>query len=1144
MKKIFLTLCCYAITFFAFAQSQNQAPALMNVIPPSPTAAALGKYGEIPVSLYTGVPNISIPLYEINEGDIRLPISLSYHASGIKAEDAASWVGLGWSLNAGGVITRSIRGKADDINLGYIGNQQKIKQYLEGSLSPLDKYYMESAASKGEFDTEPDVFFFNFGGYSGKFVMTDKDIFIIPKQNLKIEKIALHLNEGFKVTTDGGVIYVFDVIERGGGEAEADLPVNAWYVSSITKDNHYVSFSYDDYINYSFPRWSVTDQHAIPVVLQNSGGGSSQDILLNCQNPIQFQSSTLRYEAKRLSKIETSSLEIIFVPSTQFREDVKINVPLFENRCLQEIKIKSNLNNLAKHYKMTYSYYGGTTRETKRLRLDKISSIISNEIHSFDYHDFTVLPTPANQDHWGYLAKTNSTSNTILLPETIGRIGEFLYYLPGINRDAQAVGYQQSGTLKKITYPTKGYSTFEYETHDYHKEGTKYIQETKSAYAYYNNEDDEVQEHKTVFELYYDTHVQFTGTISTKGAVPDLYYTAINCRSITTGKRIWGTGDAGVTISPRMALKAGRYELVATVDKIANEKASIFIAYNAEVPLDVTSINEVKPIVGGLRIKQIMHHDGVGNESKKNFEYLQENNRFSSGILFFKPQYVYEESVLVGVDPTPGSTSSNCNTLCRRLVRHTYSLSPLGSTQGSHIGYRRITEFNTSNGEQGKTITTYNCDPLPDLSDRGLPFVYDNDVDFLRGTVYKSTHYKKAAIGFLPISQTEFEYSGSGTNKYLIGLKIGMITSVDNNCQTTNPLTDYEFRKRTYHHYSQWTYPVKKIERIYGQGSTATQYIETITNYNYENSVHGLLTHSSTIDSKQIVLGSRTKYPLDYTFTTQPITQDFAKGIKLLQDKHILVPVIEQLQTKTIGNTTYITGGSLVEYHPDKPFQKSIWVLELEDPILDTESNFTKSKIDANNNFIYDSRYVKRINFDTFDEKGNLLQQNKTDDITQAYIWGYNKTMPIAQVINANKDEIFYTSFEEATTGGTIIDDEPQAKTGSKYFNGTYQLPNITTVAGKNYVLTYFQFENNEWKYKKIDYVANTSLTGIIDEVRIYPEGALMTTLTYTPLIGKTSETDTNGITTYYEYDSANRLKFIKDQDKNIIQRFTYKYAE
>src|ERR1700759_3620789 len=74
----------------------------------SPNAASLGKYGDIPVSYNTGIPDINIPIYTIKSSQLQLPISLSYHAGGIKVQEQASWVGAGWALNAGGVITRTV----------------------------------------------------------------------------------------------------------------------------------------------------------------------------------------------------------------------------------------------------------------------------------------------------------------------------------------------------------------------------------------------------------------------------------------------------------------------------------------------------------------------------------------------------------------------------------------------------------------------------------------------------------------------------------------------------------------------------------------------------------------------------------------------------------------------------------------------------------------------------------------------------------------------------------------------------------------------------------------------------------------------------------------------------------------------------
>lgn len=103
----------------------NKAPQIS-----SPNAAALEKYVEFPTATYTGVPDISIPLYNIGIKGVQVHIGLSYHASGIKVDEVASDVGIGWSLIAGGVVSILPNGLMDEVS-GFpsigAGNYDKIK---------------------------------------------------------------------------------------------------------------------------------------------------------------------------------------------------------------------------------------------------------------------------------------------------------------------------------------------------------------------------------------------------------------------------------------------------------------------------------------------------------------------------------------------------------------------------------------------------------------------------------------------------------------------------------------------------------------------------------------------------------------------------------------------------------------------------------------------------------------------------------------------------------------------------------------------------------------------------------------------------------------------------------------------------------
>jgi hypothetical protein len=145
----------YPTIFYAQQSNQNLIP---NVLPPTPDVASLGRFGKYAVSHFTGVPQISVPIYEVKVGDISLPISIDYHAAGIKLTDRPSSVGLGWALSTGGgSISRKAMGRPDELSDGYI--IAPTLQAPGGSINPstqagLDYLKLISWNSK---DVEPDI---------------------------------------------------------------------------------------------------------------------------------------------------------------------------------------------------------------------------------------------------------------------------------------------------------------------------------------------------------------------------------------------------------------------------------------------------------------------------------------------------------------------------------------------------------------------------------------------------------------------------------------------------------------------------------------------------------------------------------------------------------------------------------------------------------------------------------------------------------------------------------------------------------------------------------------------------------------------------------------------------------------------------
>ena len=91
----------------------------------------------------------------------------------------------------------------------------------------------------------------------------------------------------------------------------------------------------------------------------------------------------------------------------------------------------------------------------------------------------------------------------------------------------------------------------------------------------------------------------------------------------------------------------------------------------------------------------------------------------------------------------------------------------------------------------------------------------------------------------------------------------------------------------------------------------------------------------------------------------------------------------------------------------------------------------------------------------------------------------------------------------------------------------------------------------NGWTYFEHTFTVSSTTTlnisgngKTIDDLCLYPAEAMMTTYTYKPSVGITSETDPSGRIIFYEYDGFGRLKTVKDEDGNILKEHKYNYAK
>ncbi|UII76993.1 RHS repeat protein [Flagellimonas sp. HMM57] len=453
------------------SQGFPENPTQINELPPSPTMWEFEKYGNYPVSMHTGVPNISIPFFSAQSGPISVPISLSYHASGVQVNQRASWTGLGWTLRAGGAITRTVRGSADESNEGY------INRVYDGNYNPADSAGVTELMLLGVVDTEPDIFSYDFMGYSGKFVFNhssnrlDATIALIPHADLAITPLFTG-NEivGFSIVTPEGITAEFGYPEKSGHTING--PNNQYYVSSTNvwhlkkltgpNNNDEITFEYELVSsNGQVNDWRYSDRHSR--YFNDPCNPANYDIPSSQPHTQPF--STTFFDVKKISKVNFKNGYILFQSSRGNREDD----PADDELRLDEVKLYSTIDGIdhpIKSFQLGFGYFGvpDSGVNNVKLKLNTVTEIASNGVGSnpyrFSYSHNHVPPRFSNsQDYWGYY---NGKSNSSLAPRVQTTEAGFTFNLGGADRDPNPL-FAEHGTLNKIVFPTKGYTLFEYE---------------------------------------------------------------------------------------------------------------------------------------------------------------------------------------------------------------------------------------------------------------------------------------------------------------------------------------------------------------------------------------------------------------------------------------------------------------------------------------------------------------------------------------------------------------------------------------------------------------------------------------------------------------------------------------------------------
>jgi len=429
----------------------------------SPTASSMVTVEQIPIDFYNGTVSPSIPLYNFNYYSHNIPITLTYQSTGLRVQERAGWVGLGWAIQAGGVVTRTVYGLPDD-EAGGNGFIQKETVLSQGINDIDDRVLLENIAD-GEYDSQPDIFRVSTPTFSGEFAFINGAFRFRSSNKVKIQyttNTGSYLIQTFTITDESGIKYYFStkesskVVDLSPSGRPIQNYTSSWFLTSIENPsiNLKVYFDYQTVSSAS----SITTTAQGRRIYKNGNpvkcGDLSDDFF---ESKIKTTTDGV-YLTKIRGESPTNSFYVNFI--LESRTDLPNEKRLGQIEVFESGQKKKVID-------FDYGYFGSGLNT--RLKLNGIKDLNSTEEkdlpgHSFEYYSGT-MPSydDLGIDFWGYY---NGASNTNLVPTayTNGDTG-VLIYSSSTNRSPSIEA--KSSMLKKVKYPTGGSVTFNYSLNEY-----------------------------------------------------------------------------------------------------------------------------------------------------------------------------------------------------------------------------------------------------------------------------------------------------------------------------------------------------------------------------------------------------------------------------------------------------------------------------------------------------------------------------------------------------------------------------------------------------------------------------------------------------------------------------------------------------
>jgi len=1102
---------------------------LPKVLPPSPSVAALMKFEEVPVDNYTGIPDISIPLYSIgtHSKDIALNLSLKYHPSSIAIDEDASYTGLGWSLFGGGTISRTVRGLPDEWNIGTgtgkLGIYNPNNPYYEalsliGNLN-MDEQERETfnkllweTAERGTYDTEHDLYQYNFMGHSGRFYIkkTASGYEVVKLDNDNVLQITYNASaKTFTIKDDKNNSYFFNIKEEtiqnngstlfeyfgpGGSGTSFQEGVNytsAFHLSTIHDANNKLLITYQ----YNNPEtepmkestrdvsstYTILRNPDVIGIIQNSGASDSEFRKLDPKSTITvFLRVTDTRKIKRIIVADKAMIDFKYV--TGRTDDGNTG-----SYRLNGIDIKNPAGTFTGK-KFAFEYQNSTINlagaNRSRMLLKKVTESDGagnlSQAYELEYEEPDVN-VDYTKDYWGYLRHT-----TDQMP-------------PFLHRSTNPVDCKID-VLQKMKLPSGGATIFNFESNRYSCNGSEALtdfDENMHNWSYY----------KQTFNFYSNggasapqgfsflsngpSYVSFSTTSSVADGQPGSFrlYKMVNGVAQDLGG-INCNNNNGDCQTQELELQSGQYQIRFHWFNVNISGTGKVIAY-----VRYRNLNNYQFLYGGgVRIKNIgyfedgkvprryydssEYQDGYKPAKQKDYDYRFYDNplRSSGSLVFPRPTFSYSENNEVEILRTTGGGLPIYTLYDVQYTKSTTinRLNPI-KTKGSDVGYKNVAVSEIGNGKSHFTYTSA-IDHPENYQNSASPFGVSPNYDYKRGLLTKEEHYTQDSR---LLNEAIYKYE-IAEDSMVTGLKVNVILSC--------PYMWF------YHSFLFYYGTIKNCRESNNQGSLCL-----LRECDWPSEYIGYPEVQEAFGWVKLI----EKETKENFYTSSNTLQ----GTVITKDKFGYNPhnkKIEWKETETYGAT-----GSIETMRNDYTYY--MWPLNNNLSSINTIETRKNGNLVSKQKMIYSNQFPgnisylpsivqsakggqdleNRVEFYKYDIYGNPLEVKLTEGAPVSYIWGYNKTQPIAMIENATYEEL-------AAALGTDVND----------LQNSYTEANL----------------------------------GAINALRTSMPNVMVTTYTYEPLKGVTSITDPKGYITTYHYDEMLRLKEVRDTDNNLLSENKYHY--